>query len=216
MKRISRMTGATTLAAVLAVSTPAHAQGIPTIDLSTLAQAIATVKQLKSQYDQIVDQVNMIKGNRGLGMILNNPTLRSYLPDQWKSVYDLANAGKLNGISGVANQILQQEGMTVNASSLPGLARYVNTLATNKATAQASYDAMIGRLQNIQALMQQSDQTQDPAAKADLANRFSAENAQIQAEQTRINLMGQLQQAEQNLAARQMNTEMQNRLNADE
>ncbi|MBJ9594099.1 type IV secretion system protein [Burkholderia seminalis] len=208
-----------TAALVGAMPSIASAQtgpGIPTFDLAGVAQAIATVKQLKMQYDQVVNQINMIKGNRGLGMIFNNPALRNYLPDNWKSVYDLANAGRLNGISGVADEIMRQEGMTVNASMAPGVSRYITTLATNKAITQKAYDAVIERLQNIQSLMQQSDTTQDPAAKADLANRFAAENAQIQSEQTRLNLVQQLQAVEEKLAARQANQAVMNKMTADE
>ncbi|OXJ06713.1 P-type DNA transfer protein VirB5 [Burkholderia sp. HI2500] len=207
------------VALISTAPTVAHAQtgpGIPTFDLAAVAQAIATVRQLKAQYDQVVTQIDMIKGNRGLGMIFNNPALRSYLPDNWKSVYDLANAGRLNGISGVADEIMRQEGMTVNASMAPGVSRYITTLATNKAITQKAYDAVIQRLQNIQSLMQQSDTTQDPAAKADLANRFAAENAQIQSEQTRLNLVQQLQAVEEKLASRQANQAVMNKMTADE
>ncbi|WP_325095488.1 type IV secretion system protein, partial [Burkholderia contaminans] len=127
-----------------------------------------------------------------------------------------ANAGRLNGISGVADEIMRQEGMTVNASMAPGVSRYITTLATNKAITQKAYDAVIERLQNIQSLMQQSDTTQDPAAKADLANRFAAENAQIQSEQTRLNLVQQLQAVEEKLAARQANQAVMSKMTADE
>lgn len=204
------------LGTVPAIASAQTGPGIPTFDLANVAQAIATVKQLKMQYDQVVNQINMIKGNRGLGMIFNNPALRNYLPDNWKSIYDLANAGRLNGISGVADEIMRQEGMTVNASMAPGVSRYITTLATNKAITQKAYDAVIERLQNIQSLMQQSDTTQDPAAKADLANRFAAENAQIQSEQTRLNLVQQLQAVEEKLAARQANQAVMNKMTADE
>jgi len=221
MKRFMKKACAAAMAVALISTTPTVAlaqtgPGIPTFDLAGVAQAIATVRQLKAQYDQVVDQINMIKGNRGLGLIFNNPTLRNYLPDNWKSVYDLANAGRLNGISGVADEIMRQEGMTVNTSMAPGVSRYITTLATNKAITQKAYDAVIQRLQNIQSLMQQSDTTQDPAAKADLANRFAAENAQIQSEQTRLNLVQQLQAVEEKLASRQANQAVMNKMTADE
>ncbi|MCA7912054.1 MULTISPECIES: type IV secretion system protein [Burkholderia] len=214
MKTYRRIIQAAVVSIALAAAPLSHAQGIPTIDMSQVAQAILTVQQLKAQYDQIVTQVQMIKGNRGLGLIFNNPELRNYLPDEWKSVYDMANAGRLGGISGVANEILRQEGMTTGFTA--GASRYNTTLASNKAMAQQAYDAVIKRLQNIQSLMQQSDMTQDPAAKADLANRFLAENAQIQTEQTRLALMDRLQQIEEKFAARQASKDMQTRVNADE
>lgn len=221
MMHFTKVACAAVMVAALVGSAPSIAwaqtgPGIPTFDLAGVAQAIATVRQLKAQYDQVVTQIDMIKGNRGLGMIFDNPALRNYLPDNWKSVYDLANAGRLNGISGVADEILRQEGMTVNTSMGPGVVRYITTLATNKAITQKAYDAVIQRLQNIQSLMQQSDLTQDPAAKADLANRFAAENAQIQAEQTRLNLVQQLQAVEEKLAARQANQAVMDKMTADE
>ena len=219
--RITKVARAVVMVGALLGAAPSIAlaqtgPGIPTFDLAGVAQAIATVKQLKMQYDQVVNQINMIKGNRGLGLIFNNPALRNYLPDNWKSIYDLANAGRLNGISGVADEIMRQEGMTVNASMAPGVSRYITTLATNKAITQKAYDAVIERLQNIQSLMQQSDTTQDPAAKADLANRFAAENAQIQSEQTRLNIVQQLQAVEEKLAARQANQAVMSKMTADE
>ncbi|MDN7465808.1 type IV secretion system protein [Burkholderia gladioli] len=189
-----------------------RAQGIPTLDASSLAQAIATVQQLKAQYDQIVTQVNMIKGNRGLGMILNNPALRNYLPDQWQSVYDLVKAGQLNGISGLAQQYLQQEGWS---AATAGATRLNNTQAANKAMATQAYDQVIARLQNIQSLMQQNDLTQDPAAKADLQNRWSAEITQINADKTRLDLMGRLQDIEEKFAQQQAHHDMQALINGN-
>jgi len=180
--------------------TPAHAQGIPVISVSELAQDLAMAKDLQSQLVTMTDQYNALTGNRGFGQILNNPSLTSYLPSQWQSVYSQVKFGQLQGLSSAAQQIESQEGMTANT---PSQQRYNDTLATNKAMATEAYQASADRLQNIQNLMQQSDLTQDPAAKADLQNRLLSENAMIQNEQTRLNLMGQLQQAEEKLAEKQ-------------
>lgn len=73
-----------------------------------------------------------------------------------------------------------------------------------------AYNATLGRLNNIQALMQQSNLTQDPAAKADLQNRWAAEYTMVQNEQTRLNLMAQLQQTELRLAEEQRHREFKN------
>jgi type IV secretion system protein VirB5 len=179
---------------------PAHAQGIPVISVSELAQDLVMAKNLQSQLVTMTDQYNALTGNRGFGQILNNPSLTSYLPSQWQSVYSQVKSGQLQGLSSAAQQIESQEGMTANT---PSQQRYNDTLATNKAMATQAYQASADRLQNIQNLMQQSDLTQDPAAKADLQNRLLSENAMIQNEQTKLNLMGQLQQAEEKLAEKQ-------------
>ena len=207
----------TTSAVALVISTPAvntYAQGIPVISVAELAQDVVMAGQLEQQvqtmeqqYTTMTTQLNALTGNRGLGQILDSPSLRSYLPDQWQSIYDQTKGGQLSGISSAATQIESEEGMT---ASTPGQQRYNDTLAANKAMSMQAYQANISRLQNIKSLMQQSDATQDPAAKADLQNRLQSENAMIQNEQTRLNLMGQLQQAEEKLAVEQRHEQYKN------
>jgi type IV secretion system protein VirB5 len=211
MKTIRKLTGAAVFAAICSMEA-AHAQGVPVIDLQAIAQAISTVKQLQQQYSLLSNQYASTIGNRGLGEIFNGPSLRNYLPDQWQSVYDEVKSGQLNGISGVASSIESQEGMTAYT---PGQQRLNDTLAANKAMAMRSYQASIDRLTNIQQLMQQSNLTQDPAAKADLQNRWSAEISSINAEKMRLDLAARLQDAEKELAQQAAHRDMQQRLNDD-
>ncbi|QBR04256.1 type IV secretion system protein [Paraburkholderia pallida] len=212
MKTIRKMTGAAVLAAFCLMQT-AHAQGVPVLDLQAIAQAIQTVKQLEQQYSLLSNQYASTIGNRGLGDIFNDPSLRNFLPDQWQSVYDEVKSGQLNGISGLASSIESQEGMTAYT---PGQQRLNDTLAANKAMAMRSYQASIDRLTNIQQLMQQSNLTQDPAAKADLQNRWSAEISSINAEKMQLDLAGRLQDAEKELAQQAAHNDMQQRLNGDD
>src|SRR5471032_3393705 len=210
----------TTSAVALVIATPAvntYAQGIPVISVAELAQDVIMAGQLEQQvqtmeqqYTTMTTQLTALTGNRSLGQILNNPALRSYLPDQWESIYSQVTSGTLSGISSAAKQIESDEGMT---ATTPGQQRYNDTLAANKAMSMQAYQANLSRLQNIKSLMQQSDATQDPAAKADLQNRLQSENAMIQNEQTRLNLMGQLQQAEEKLAAQQAQQDTHNLIN---
>ncbi|WP_028215750.1 type IV secretion system protein [Paraburkholderia mimosarum] len=212
MKTIRKLTGAAMIAAMSSMQT-AHAQGVPVIDLQAIAQAISTVKQLEQQYSLLSDQYQSTIGNRGLGNIFNEASLRNYLPDQWQSIYDQVKSGQLNGISGLASSIESQEGMTAYT---PGQQRLNDTLAANKAMSMQSYEASIARLNNIQQLMQQSNLTQDPAAKADLQNRWAAEYSSITAEKTRLDLMARLQDAEKDLAQQAAHNDMQQRLNGDD
>ncbi|OXI28294.1 haloacid dehalogenase [Burkholderia sp. AU16741] len=208
MKTIRKFICAAAIAAFCSTQA-AHAQGIPVLDASTLAQAIITVQQLKQQYITITSQYQSMIGNRGLGDILNNPSLRNYLPDEWQSVYDAVKNGQLNGISGAADSILRQEGLTAYT---PGQTRLNNTLAANKAMVERAYQASIDRLNNIQQLMQQSNLTQDPAAKADLQNRWSAEISSINADKMRLDLAAKLQDAEKEFAQQAAHRDMQRRL----
>ncbi|MFV8598502.1 P-type DNA transfer protein VirB5 [Ralstonia pseudosolanacearum] len=195
------------LASALHLST-ASATGIPVLDVSNLAQAMLMVQNLMQQLDQMKSQYDALTGNRGYGTILNDPQLRSYLPDQWQSVYDQVKSGSLQGISNAAQQIAKSEGLT--GASTTGQQRYYDTLAANKAMTMQAYSATLSRLSNIQSLMQQSNLTQDPAAKADLQNRWAAEYTMVQNEQTRLNLMSRLQETELRLAQEQRHREFKN------
>ncbi|KKB61053.1 haloacid dehalogenase [Robbsia andropogonis] len=208
-----RILGAAALMALTCTLPMAHAQGVPVLDIQAIAQAIATVKQLQQEYGLLTNQYQSMTGNRGLGEIYNDASLRNYLPDQWQSVYDQVKSGQLNGISGLASSIETQEGMTAYT---PGQQRLNDTLAANKAMTMRSYQASIDRLNNIQQLMQQTNMTQDPAAKADLQNRWSAEVSSINAEKTRLDLMVRLQDAEKELAQQEAHQDMQQRLNGDD
>ncbi|KUZ76902.1 MULTISPECIES: type IV secretion system protein [Burkholderia] len=208
MKTIRKLICAAALAAFCSTEA-AHAQGIPVLDASTLAQAIITVQQLKQQYVTLTNQYQALIGNRGLGDIFNNPALRNYLPDEWQSVYDSVKSGQLNGISGVADSIARQEGLTAYT---PGQQRLNDTMAANKAMVMRAYQASIDRLNNIQQLMQQSNLTQDPAAKADLQNRWSAEISSINADKMRLDLAAKLQDSEKEFAQQSAHRDMQRRL----
>lgn len=212
MKIIQKVIAAAGVAALSSIQI-AHAQGIPVLDVANVTQAIATVKQLEREYETVSDAYQSTVGNRGLGGIFNDASLRNYLPDQWQSVYDQVKSGQLNGISGVADSIERQEGMVAYT---PGQQRLNDTEAANKAMAMRAYQASIDRLNNIQQLMQQSNLTQDPAAKADLQNRWSAEISAINADKMRLDLAARLQDAEKELAQQAAHRDMQQRLNGDD
>lgn len=196
--------------AVLVFSAVSAKAQIPTTDLAALAQRLLVITNTIEQLEQMKNQVAALTGNSGIGLSLNNPALHQYLPDQWESIYSKVQSGQLSGLSSATQQIMQQEGLG-NAPNA-GSQRINNTLATNKAMAQAAYDASISRLQNIQSLMQQSNLTTDASQKADLNNRLQAELANVQTEQSRLNVMTTLQNAETALAQRQAHVTNKNAL----
>ena len=80
-------------------------------------------------------------------------------------------------------------------------------MAANKAMTMQAYDATLARVKNIDSLMAKADTTMDTKAAADLQNRMAAENAMIQNEQIRLNLLAQLQVVEAKLATEQRSRE---------
>jgi type IV secretion system protein VirB5 len=212
MKQLKALAIAAIISA--AFSPAAYAQWTVNVnsDVPAMINQAQTMAQWAKQYEQMVQQITHLKnqydsmtGTRGLGQILNNPALRTYLPDQWASIYDQVRKGQLQGVSSRATSIYSAEGFDPNATG--GRKRQLDVLAANKAITMQAYDASLARVQNINALMQQADATGDVKAAADLQNRMAAENALIQNEQVRLNLAMQLQQAEMQLAAEQRSRE---------
>ncbi len=75
--------------------------------------------------------------------------------------------------------------------------------ATNKAVGLRAYQGAHQRLNQIEGLMDQIDQTQDQKSIQELQARLAGEQAAIQNETTKLQLIAQLQSAEQRLVDEQ-------------
>lgn len=204
-------TAKTLIAATILTLSPAAFAQIPVSITSSIPDTLNQVQimaQWAKQYTQMIGQINQMKqqydsltGNRGLGQIMNNPALRGYLPDQWAGIYDKVRGGTLPGISSAANTIFTSE--SFDSTAVGGRKRQLDVMAANKAMTMQAYDATLARVTNINSLMAKADTTMDTKAAADLQNRMASENAMIQNEQIRLNLLAQLQVAETQLANEQ-------------
>ncbi len=182
------------------------------VDVPSTINQMQTMAQWAKQYQQMVQQITHLKsqidavtGARNLGQIYNNPALRTYLPDEWASIYDRVRRGQLQGLSGKAASIFSAEGFDADATG--GRKRQLDVMAANKAMTMQAYDATLARVNNINELMKQADAAKDVKAAADLQNRMAAENAMIQNEQIRLNLALELQRVETQLALEQRTRE---------
>ena len=162
---------------------PTMAGGIPVFDGVAVAQAVEQVvkmgQQIQNQVKQITElktQVKALTGNRNLGNILKTEALEQ-LPDEWKSVYDVAMQAK----GGNFNDLLSSKGYNQNADNDRLIKHFDLTLKAIK-------DSEL-RFENIKALMDRVNTTQDAKASADLQNRIALENAYIQQNQTRLDMM---------------------------
>ena len=185
--------------------------GIPVIDVAAIVQAVQevmqSVQQIQNQIrqiEQLQSQVDAITGARNLGDVLNNPVLQNYIP---------ANASQLvgnvqsNGYAGLtdAARNLRNAQMTYNCLNLAGNDRTQCQAALampyqQKAFMQDAMDAARGRIAQIQSLMRQINATPDAKAVAEIQARIEAENAMLQHQQTQINLVRGLADAEARVA----------------
>lgn len=205
---------------------PATASGIPTFDvaqaLNFLEQMKEMQKQLETAKSTLMEAKRMydtVSGIRGFGDILRNPELAKYLPAEWKQVYDMASSvggGGYAGITGSVEEILRS--LAVDGNSNEALAKFnereSKTAATNKALGMRAFEGAKQRLEQIEGLMNQISRTQDPKAIAELQARISGEQATIQNEMTKLQMMTQLQTAERELLAQQKKQIMMKDLSA--
>jgi type IV secretion system protein VirB5 len=142
----------------------ARAQGIPVIDVASLAQAIAQVLAWEQQYQQMYqglqqqiqqlataqDQLDALRGSRGLG-IVNNAVTESL----------------------VKNDLLGELNLAKTREQL---------LATSKQQLDKFLEASRTRSVQIQSLMGRINQATDPKDIQDLTARLQAEQVMAQNE----------------------------------
>lgn len=212
---MKKLSASCILAFGIAASSAAFAQ-IPVTDGASIAKSvenqIETMAKWKMQYDQMVSQIDQMKqqyaavtGARGMGELFNNPQLRDYLPQDWQGVYDSVKSGGYAGLSGRAESIYDNNkvydacaGFVSNEQRTNCEAQAVKG-AQDKAFALDAYDAAKNRLSQIDQLMRQINQTQDPKAIAELQGRIAAEQAMIQNEQTKLQMYQMVAAAEDRL-----------------
>ena len=206
-----------------------HAQ-IPVTDGASISQQVAaqieTIAKWKLQYEQMMSQIDQAKqqyesltGSRGLGTIMNNAALRDYLPNDWQGVYDSVKSGGYSGLSGRsqsvynANKIydscarlkIAQQRLSCEAQAVKG--------AQDKGFALDAYDAAKSRINQIDQLMAKINDTSDPKAIAELQARIAAEQANIQNEQTKLQMYAMVAAAEDRLQ-KQRQAELNAKANA--
>ncbi|MCC8553982.1 P-type DNA transfer protein VirB5, partial [Xanthomonas hortorum] len=175
--------------------------------------------QMVGQLNQMQKQYEAVTGPRGLGQIMNNPALRDYLPSDWQNVYDSVRSGGYNGLSGSAASIYNQNKIYDACASVPQAdARTACQAAAvkpsqDKAFATAAYAAAKSRLDQIDSLMRQINQTQDPKSIAELQGRIASEQAMIANEQIKLQLFQVMAQAEDKIQEQRQN-EIDAKMNA--
>lgn len=184
--------------------------------VATMAQWAQQIVEMKNQYDQMTQQYaqmqldySAVTGSRGLGTIMNDPSLRDYLPDDWQGVYDSVKSQGYSGLSGTAATVYNQNRIYDSCAHISMAdqrtlceARAVKA-SQDKGFALDAYDAARGRLTQIDQLMGQINATDDPKSIAELQGRIQAEQAMIQNEQTKLQLYDMVAQAEDRVQQQQ-------------
>ena len=206
--------------------------GIPVIDVANLAQAIQQVtawaqqyQQMEQQFQQLQQQYAAITGGRGFSQFMNDPSFqaaRRTLPQDAQNVLSLMNGtGSYGNFASSINSIKQATSSLTDSDfgSPTAAAQYdadLNRAATNNALSIQAYTDATQRLANLEGMIGQISQTNDPKAISELQARISAENGIIQNEHAKLQAMQMLMASEQQLQqvqARQTSIKMGGNVN---
>ncbi|AOK67875.1 P-type DNA transfer protein VirB5 [Burkholderia multivorans] len=204
-----RQLAAALFASALVATAPltASAQGIPVFDASAVAQMLLTVSNLQQQVQQLLTTYNALTGVRGFGSLLSNPIVAQSLPANWQNIYTAIQQGGYAGLTGAA-QTLRSASEIYNCENQSGIdqqicQRTLNKPFQDKALAEQAYQTELNELNQVQALVQQINQTQDPKGIAELQGRIAGEQAAIQQETTKLQLFKMMAETEDRLVTEQ-------------
>lgn len=215
-------------ALVAAVSSTSYAQ-IPVTDaiqngqtashnMATVAQWAKEIAEMKQQYDQLTQQTKkmdimegLVSGSRNLG-VNNTAGINGEIPNQPGSIY--------SGTFGDTKSIMNTERVTTtNSASQNELReRYYQSAAAEKALSLKTFEGAQQRLDNINALIVKVGNSQDPKTTQDLQARIGAEQALVQNESTKLQMISQMSKSEEKLVdekRKQMNRDILNPANTD-
>ena len=195
------------LAAVvaLALAASSRAQGIPVFDSSSFGQMVLSVRALGDQLRQLEATYQAVSGTRNLGTVLYDPSLRQYLPSDWAGVYDGARAGGYGGITGPLQAVTRSERQTGSVCEVQArlAERGRVTAMTDKAVGLRAFEGARARLAQIERLMGRINETRDAKGIQELQARIAVEQAAVQNEATKLQLVAMLQRAEERLVEQQ-------------
>lgn len=185
--------------------TPAQAAGVPVIDVSAIAQAVTQVNNQVQQIKQLDQQIKAITDNGNFADILQDPTLRreinKYLPPGYSDILQAVQKGDAGALQGIYQQVIADE--KKRQSSMTGAERVKMTGAVAEAQMIGMMKTLDVRSQSVQSLVNQINRTQNTAQKQDLMNTLQAQQAQINIDLNRMQVMMKMMERQERLAERQ-------------
>ena len=160
-----------------------------------------TYAQLAKTHEKITDTHQSLTGSRGISSLFNDPALRHYLPAEWHDVYN-----QLSGeVSNSADAIRSAEKLkgSVDEMEQQIREREIKKAAYDKAVGMESFKMTSERLARLDKLANKISTTKDMKEIEELQAGLAIEQAAVQNEHTKVQLISMLQQAEERLIMQQ-------------
>lgn len=202
------------LAAVLLLSfgAPAVRAQWAVIDVGAIAQLVEQIATMYQQLEtarstlrQAEQQYRATTGGRGMERLLSG-TDRNYLPANWAQLEAaVQRADGTYRVLGARLQAILNDNALLSEERIAALTPLERdqlqaarrTAAMFQATSRKALETTSGRFQALQQLVDAIPAAQDQKAILDLQARISAEQAMLANEQTKLNVLQQIAQAEE-------------------
>jgi len=198
-------------ALALGSTVPAQAQ-FAVIDIASVTQLVNEVRQLEQQVATAKNQLLQaqsayaaITGNRGMQNLLSG-TLRNYLPTDWTTLSQVM-AGSSTSFPALASSVSTL--VTTNAILTPSqvallspsqqaaLAAARQNPALLASTTRSALTNSSARFADLQSLISTIGSASDEKSSLDLTARITAEQAMLQNESTKLQLLYQVAQSQE-------------------
>ena len=201
------------LAGVLAIGFPKPAQAqFAVIDVASLGQLVSEVQQLeqqvataRSQLAQAQSEYAAITGGRGMQLLLSG-TVRNYLPTNWTDLSQVmsGSSGSFPALAGQVNALLSANAVltpaqvaSLSPTQQAQIASARQSPALLQALARTALANTSDRFASLQQLISAIGGASDQKASLDLNARIAAEEAMLQNEQTKLQMLSQVAQSQE-------------------
>ncbi|MGR5186985.1 P-type DNA transfer protein VirB5 [Photobacterium damselae] len=177
--------------------------------LKDYANAIDQLEQLRRQVEEARRQYESVTGSRNLGDILDDPSLRQYLPDSWENIYNNLRYNGYDGLTGVAkalrdaSRVLDTCQYMTNEQERRNCEAQAVKSSQDKAFLMDAYEKTQQQTRQLKSLQSQINRTQDPKAIAELQARIASEQAAIANNKNAVDIYQATAQAEQQILDQQ-------------
>lgn len=164
----------------------------------------AQLRQMKEIHEQGQRHYDALTGNKNFGELHHNKALQQFLPQEWQGLYQ-ATQHHISALKGLMDTVKNEEKFTGSVEDMQKHieGRMERVAVTNKAVGLHAYQGLQERMQQVDRLMSEIKNTNDPKSIAELQARIGIEQAHIQNEAAKLQLVSQLQRAEQQLIEQQ-------------
>ncbi|WP_299655646.1 type IV secretion system protein [uncultured Jannaschia sp.] len=200
MSRLNGAVAAATIIAAALASVPAQAQGVPTFDAASVAQAIAQLEQMRQDYANQIEQLQSMTGSKAISGILNGA--QDIAARESADSLSAIMSGGMTGaaIPGNASALTARMNELKTTFALPDINSFLTSetpqdraLATQAgaglaavATAEDTYARANTSMNRVNELIGQIDANADLKASVDYNTRMLGEIAVLLNESLRL------------------------------